>query len=236
MRPRRCLSAWWAPPPSKRLAVVTPQRRVRFPSTSAIDTLRTCRMGMRRSTTDHRVVHPPSVDRLAAELAGSGLPHPLRVDAARVAVAAAVASGDPGAARALADEAVTAAGQGLLQAVINATGVILHTNLGRAPIPVSHAGGLQQSGTRPANRQPGQPVCPRRPLAGPGSRRRGRPGRQQRSGRRPARTDRPGGQQGRDRQPGGAGGDRWRVPHPGGAGRLGSPAGGSRDDQPDPPG
>jgi L-seryl-tRNA(Ser) seleniumtransferase len=87
------------------------------------------------------VVHPPSVDRLAAELAGSGLPHPLRVDAARVAVAAAVASGDPASARAFAHEAVTAAGQGLLQAVINATGVILHTNLGRAPIPVWRAAG-----------------------------------------------------------------------------------------------
>jgi len=35
------------------------------------------------------------VDRLAAELAGSGLPHPLRVDAARAGVLAAVASGDP---------------------------------------------------------------------------------------------------------------------------------------------
>ena len=45
-----------------------------------------------------------------AELADSGLPHPLLVDAARVGVAAAVASGDPGAAAvALADKAATAA-------------------------------------------------------------------------------------------------------------------------------
>ena len=34
--PRRCLSAWWAPPPSKRVYGVIPRRRVRFPSTSAM--------------------------------------------------------------------------------------------------------------------------------------------------------------------------------------------------------
>ena len=69
---------------------------------------------------------PPSVDALARELADVGLPHPLLVDAARAAIAA----GDPSSARGRA-EAVAAA---LLRPVINATGVILHTNLGRAPL------------------------------------------------------------------------------------------------------
>jgi L-seryl-tRNA(Ser) seleniumtransferase len=70
--------------------------------------------------------HPPSVDALARSLADVGLPHPLLVDAAREAVAA----GDPGSARARA-EAISAA---LLRPVVNATGVLLHTNLGRAPL------------------------------------------------------------------------------------------------------
>ena len=68
---------------------------------------------------------PPSVDALARSLGDIDLPQPLLVDAARAAIAA----GDPSSARSRA-EAVAAA---LLRPVINATGVLLHTNLGRAP-------------------------------------------------------------------------------------------------------
>ena len=73
---------------------------------------------------------PPSVDALARSLADIDLPAPLLVDAARRAIAA----GEPGSARPLA-EAVAAA---LLRPVVNATGVLLHTNLGRAPLEVHH--------------------------------------------------------------------------------------------------
>ena len=69
---------------------------------------------------------PPSVDRLARSLSDLGLPHPLLVDAARSAIAA----GDSGSALARAEDIR----RRLLTPVINGTGVILHTNLGRAPV------------------------------------------------------------------------------------------------------
>lgn len=47
---RRCLSAWWAPPPSKRVGRAIPVRRVRFPSTSACGP----------STVGWRLAGPPS--------------------------------------------------------------------------------------------------------------------------------------------------------------------------------
>jgi len=74
---------------------------------------------------------PPSVDRLARSLAGTGLPHALLVDAARAAVAA----GDPGSAGARAERIR----RRLLAPVINGTGVLLHTNLGRAPLAWSQS-------------------------------------------------------------------------------------------------
>jgi L-seryl-tRNA(Ser) seleniumtransferase len=74
---------------------------------------------------------PPSVDALARSLSDVDLPHPLLVDAARAAIAA----GRPDEARAQA----LAVRQALLGPVVNATGVLLHTNLGRAPLGVDAA-------------------------------------------------------------------------------------------------
>ena len=73
------------------------------------------------------------MDRLARSLAGTGLPHPLLVDAARAAIAA----GDP----ASAEERARAIRRRLLTPVINGTGVLLHTNLGRAPLAWSQSAG-----------------------------------------------------------------------------------------------
>ncbi|MEY2434126.1 MAG: L-seryl-tRNA(Ser) seleniumtransferase [Acidimicrobiaceae bacterium] len=75
------------------------------------------------------MTRPPSVGALARSIADVGLPHPLLVDAAREAIAA----GDPDSARQFAERTRAA----LLQPVINATGVLLHTNLGRAPVGFS---------------------------------------------------------------------------------------------------
>jgi L-seryl-tRNA(Ser) seleniumtransferase len=69
---------------------------------------------------------PPSVDKLARSLSPSGLPHPICVDIARQAIAA----GDVE--RAL--DRAEAFRRTLLTPVVNASGVLLHTNLGRAPL------------------------------------------------------------------------------------------------------
>ena len=71
-------------------------------------------------------MRPPSVDGLARTLSDTGLPHPLLVDVAREAIAA----GDVDSARSRAEHVTRA----LLRPVVNATGVLLHTNLGRAPL------------------------------------------------------------------------------------------------------
>jgi len=74
---------------------------------------------------------PPSVDALARSAAGAGLPHPILVELAREAIAA----GDPDSIGGRAD----AFRRTLMTPVVNATGVLLHTNLGRAPLAHTQA-------------------------------------------------------------------------------------------------
>ena len=69
---------------------------------------------------------PPSVDTLARSLVASGLPHPILVDIARAAIEADDVESAPHRAEVFR--------RTLLTPVINATGVLLHTNLGRAPL------------------------------------------------------------------------------------------------------
>ena len=77
---------------------------------------------------------PPSVDRLARDMAAaSDLPHAVCVELARQAIAAGPHEYTPSAANARAQQFHEA----LLGPVINATGVLLHTNLGRAPFALA---------------------------------------------------------------------------------------------------
>ena len=83
----------------------------------------------------------PSVDRLAnelaSELAGAGVPRALVVEEARKAVERArslLAQGGQASAADLARAALDALMRSRHTSVINATGVILHTNLGRSPL------------------------------------------------------------------------------------------------------
>jgi L-seryl-tRNA(Ser) seleniumtransferase len=79
-------------------------------------------------------VRPPSVDALARAMAVSGLPHAVCVDLARHAIAEGVEHWGTEAAVERARRAHTT----LLSGVVNATGVLLHTNLGRAPLAFTH--------------------------------------------------------------------------------------------------
>ena len=90
-------------------------------------------------------MRPPSVDSLARSIADTGLPQPLLVDAAR----AAIADGDPDRARELAEDIA----RSLLVRVVNATGVLLHTNLGRAPLAAAPGRGGHEPRARPRHRR-----------------------------------------------------------------------------------
>ena len=97
----------------------------------------------------------PSVERVLGQL--DGLPHELLADAARDAITAARAAIDGGASPTEADvlaDAHTRVGAMWireLQPVVNATGVLLHTNLGRAPIGDEALAAVNQIGRGASN-------------------------------------------------------------------------------------
>ncbi len=78
---------------------------------------------------------PPSVDALARSLHDTGLPHAICVDIARDAIRDRDVDN--------AHERAVAYNRRLLTPVVNATGVLLHTNLGRAPLDVTPRPGAQ---------------------------------------------------------------------------------------------
>jgi len=83
-----------------------------------------------------KATYPPSIDAIARELASASLlPHAILVDCARRAVA-----DDSENTIATAKELVREFETSLHQDVINATGVLLHTNLGRAPLALHSTG------------------------------------------------------------------------------------------------
>jgi L-seryl-tRNA(Ser) seleniumtransferase len=77
---------------------------------------------------------PPSVDSLARAMAASELPHAICVELAREAIAAGRDHWSPEAGLERAEHHRRT----LLSPVVNATGVLLHTNLGRAPLAIEH--------------------------------------------------------------------------------------------------
>jgi L-seryl-tRNA(Ser) seleniumtransferase len=74
------------------------------------------------------VARPPSVDQLARSLSAVDLPHAILVEVARQAIAEDRVE--------QAEELARQRRRRLLAPVINATGVLLHTNLGRAPLGI----------------------------------------------------------------------------------------------------
>lgn len=95
-------------------------------------------MGENESDRSPARTRPPSIDALARHLAArSDLPHAVLVDCARRAVAV---GGSPDEIAAHALGFAEDLDRALIVPVVNATGVLLHTNLGRAPYPAVASG------------------------------------------------------------------------------------------------
>jgi L-seryl-tRNA(Ser) seleniumtransferase len=93
------------------------------------------------------VPRPPSVDALASRLSSTGLPRALLVSIARRAIED--ARSDGGDAEAIARQSAAAVARTRPHRIVNATGVLLHTNLGRAPIAPAAAGAASGAATAP---------------------------------------------------------------------------------------
>ncbi len=96
----------------------------------------------------------PSVDALARSLAAeaaSALPHPLLVEMARQAIAEARSNGEGADPITAARKAVAALAARRPTRIVNATGVLLHTNLGRAPLHPDAAAAASAVATGYAN-------------------------------------------------------------------------------------
>jgi L-seryl-tRNA(Ser) seleniumtransferase len=104
-------------------------------------------------TPDSRLRALPSVEELARRL--ERVPHGVAVDSARAAIAAAreriLAGAEPPDVEAEAQERASRALRPSLRRVLNATGVIVHTNLGRAPLAASALDALAEAGAGYSN-------------------------------------------------------------------------------------
>src|SRR4029079_701067 len=142
--PRTCTPGFAAPWNCSARATAAPQAatsRTRTRTTARfIPTVKQRRRACRRFAVaycfDVELRDLPSVDELAR-----GLDDPLATDAARTVLARARAEiragGDPGDLAARLHEELAEARRPALSRVLNAAGVIVHTNLGRAPLPAA---------------------------------------------------------------------------------------------------
>jgi L-seryl-tRNA(Ser) seleniumtransferase len=96
----------------------------------------------------------PAVDQLAESLASTGLPRQLLVDCARTAIDLArveISQGGVGDAAGIAADLAHALRRSAGKKVVNATGVLLHTNLGRAPLSTEAASAALAAATAYTN-------------------------------------------------------------------------------------